>query len=306
MKQIKNKIIILILLLVLVAGITVTVLKGLNFSVVYAEAKRVDLYIDKEFNVREIKEIVKEVLGNQEILIQKIELYGDAVAVTAREITDEKKDQIIDKVNEKYGTEIEKEETAVTSVPKVRGRDIVKKYIKPFILSSIIIMAYLIIRYYKLGFIKVALETVGITILAQAELLSVMALTRIPIGRLTIPIILAVYVLTLLGISTYFENKLQQLKEDDDDEDEDDKEKEEVDNKKEEEKPKETTAKKSTEPKKATTKKKAASTKKTATTKKAATKKATTSKKATAKKKTTTSKNSTAKTTKKTNSKGKK
>ena len=89
----------------------------------------------------------------------------------------------------------------------------VKQYIIPFIISSAIIAVYLIIRYRKLGIIKVLLKTVGIVVLAQLELLSIMAITRIPIGRITIPLIITVYMLTLLGITTRFENTLQEIKE---------------------------------------------------------------------------------------------
>ena len=65
------------------------------------------------------------------------------------------------------------------------------------------------IRYYKLNSLKVVLKTIGICILAQLVLLSIIAITRIPIGRLTIPLILIVYMLTLIGLTTKFEKRLE-------------------------------------------------------------------------------------------------
>ena len=174
--------------------------------------KKFELYIGKEYNEKEVKQITKEVLGNQEVTIQQIELYGDSAVVISKEITEEQKQEIINKVNEKYGSDIKAEETDIIAIPRVRGRDMVKQYIIPFIISSAIIAVYLIIRYRKLGIIKVLLKTVGIVVLAQLELLSVMAITRIPIGRVTIPLIITVYMLTLLGITTRFENTLQEIK----------------------------------------------------------------------------------------------
>ena len=50
-------------------------------------------------------------------------------------------------------------------------------------------------------------------ILAQLELLSIIAITRLPIGRITIPLAIVVYVLTLLGITTTFEKQLQKIEE---------------------------------------------------------------------------------------------
>lgn len=39
-----------------------------------------------------------------------------------------------------------------------------------------------------------------------------MEIARIPIGRVTIPLVLAVYVLSLMGITTCFEKRLSQKK----------------------------------------------------------------------------------------------
>ena len=75
------------------------------------------------------------------------------------------------------------------------------------VIATIIILVYMAIRYYKLGILKTIAETIGILILAQALLLSIMAITRIPVGRVTIPLVIAIYILTLLGITSYFEKK---------------------------------------------------------------------------------------------------
>ena len=50
-------------------------------------------------------------------------------------------------------------------------------------------------------------------VITQVTLLSVMAITRIPIGRITIPLVLLVYVITLLGLTNSFEKKLSDKKE---------------------------------------------------------------------------------------------
>ena len=59
---------------------------------------------------------------------------------------------------------------------------------------------------------KTLLETVALLIAAQATLLSIMAIARIPIGRITIPLVLAVYVLSLIAITSCFEKKLAEKK----------------------------------------------------------------------------------------------
>ena len=68
-------------------------------------------------------------------------------------------------------------------------------------------------RYHKLGSIKIIAKTIGINIVAQATLISVIAITRIPFGRLTIPMVLAVYLLTMVGLTARFEKRLEENKE---------------------------------------------------------------------------------------------
>ena len=65
------------------------------------------------------------------------------------------------------------------------------------------------VRYYPLGMIKTIVKTGVTLVLAQAVLISVVAITRIPIGKFTIPLVLMVYVLSLLGITACLEKKLK-------------------------------------------------------------------------------------------------
>ena len=67
----------------------------------------------------------------------------------------------------------------------------------------------MMIRYYKLGSLNVLAKTLGLVILMQVVLFSIMAITRIPIGRLTVPLVLTVYILTLIGCTSYFEKGLE-------------------------------------------------------------------------------------------------
>ena len=69
------------------------------------------------------------------------------------------------------------------------------------------------IRYRKIGVLRTLLKTIAISVIAQAVLLSIIAITRIPVGRLTIPMIVTVYMLTLVGLTTNFEKKLEIKKE---------------------------------------------------------------------------------------------
>ena len=205
----KNKILIILIAIILIAGIAMIVIKGFNFELKYQNTQRVEMYLKQEFNVSDIKIITNEVLAGQPVMIQKVEVYEDMVAITSNQITDEQKTNLVQKINEKYGTELNADEIQIENIPHTRGRDIIKPYLIPFALATGIILVYAAIRYRKLGAVKVILKTAIILVVAEAVLASVIAITRLPIGKTTIPLAIAVYLLTLVGITSILENKLK-------------------------------------------------------------------------------------------------
>ena len=208
----KTKIIIAIIAVVIIVGIIITLTVGLNFDLRYQESKSIQLYLETDFDISDIKQITDEVMPGEKVIIQKVEVYEDTVNITAKDITDEQKQSLIDKANEKYGTELSADSIAVVNIPNTRGRDIIKPYIVPFAIATLIILLYMAIRYRKLGVMRTLVKTVVVSVVAQATLLSVMAITRIPIGIVTIPLVITVYLLTLIGLTTYFEQQLARSK----------------------------------------------------------------------------------------------
>ena len=204
----KTKIIITIIAIIILIGIAITCTIGLNFDLRYRNTKSMELYLEQDFNISDIRQMTDKVMKDKKVIIQKVEVYEDTVSTTAEDITDEEKQSLIDKVNEKYGTTLSAESTQIENIPNTRGRDIVKPYVVPFGIATLIILVYMAIRYRKLGVIKTLLKTVLILIVAQIVLLSIMAITRIPIGIVTIPLVITVYLLTLVGLTTYFEKQL--------------------------------------------------------------------------------------------------
>lgn len=210
LKKNKNIIIGILIAIIIIAGIAVTLTIGLNFDLKYQETKQIQLNLGTEFNIDDIKQITNEVLPRQNVMIQKVEVFEDAVSIVSNNITDEQKQSIIEKINEKYETaEIEADTIEIETIPHTRGRDILKPYIAPFALATFIILVYMAFRYKKIGSIKTIFKTLGIIILMQLVLFSIIAIARIPVGRVTIPLALGVYLLTLIGITTNFEKELK-------------------------------------------------------------------------------------------------
>lgn len=207
-KQLK----IVLIVLIILAGIVMIAVKGFNFDLKYQDTQRVELYLETEFNISDIKQITNEVFGNQKVMIQKVEVFEDSVSITTTSISDEQKNNLITKINEKYGTELKAEDIQIEDIAHTRGRDIIKPYIIPFAIAVIATLVYIGIRYYKLNTAKVILKSIGILLLSQVLLFSVIAITRMPIGRLTIPMVILVYLLTLFGMTSRYEKNLANRK----------------------------------------------------------------------------------------------
>lgn len=212
MKQKSTIILSILIAIILVAGTVMIAVKGLAFELKYQDTQKVELNIGKEFKTEDVKQITNEVFEKQPVIIQAIEVYKDAISITTTEITEEQKQKLVTKINEKYQTELKAEDIIIESIPHTRGRDIIKPYIIPFAITTIIILGYLMIRYNKLNSFKVLLQSVGIIVLAQIVLLGIMAITRMPIGKFTIPMVLLVYMLSTYICTEKFEKNIEDKK----------------------------------------------------------------------------------------------
>lgn len=207
MKQLPTikKVIYILMTLVVIAGIIVVALKGFNVELKYRYHQSIELNIGKEVEIAKIQKVVDEVFGKNKAIVQIIEVYKDAVQITVEEISEEQKNSVVEKINALYpqeaGVLIKTDNVEINTNTNVRLRDILKPYINPVIIVTSAIVIYFAIRYRKLGLLKSIVQPVVILILTQVILLSVLAIVRFPMGRLTTPLVLLVYVSSLIYIS---------------------------------------------------------------------------------------------------------
>ena len=194
MKQ-RNKIIIAsaIIALIILAGIVVVNIWGFNKELKFVQGQRIDIYVEQQVDKDKIKPIVEEVLGMHN-MVQTVEIYEDMVTIRAKTISEEQRNTIVNKVKEIYQFEQTAEKTDINTVPETRIRDMYKQYVLPFAISGVLVVVYMLIRYYKKGILKVLLNAVFVPVVAELLLLSWMAIVRIPIGRFTPALVILVYV----------------------------------------------------------------------------------------------------------------
>ncbi len=191
-----------ILACIIIAGIAITIFMGLNFDLRYTANKQLDIVIGKQFESEEIKQLVREVLENDNarVIVQKVEVYEDIVSITVQDINDEQIEKLNTKINEKYEIENKIEDIIIENNSKLRGRDLAIPYMWPVGISILLVLAYACIMYRRLNIIKVIAKILGFTILAQLVYLGIIAITRIPVTAITVPIALVIYVITLIVV----------------------------------------------------------------------------------------------------------
>lgn len=207
-----KKILLLGLILIIIAGIVVVTLKGVNVSLLYEQHETVNLVIGKEVNINDIKNICKEVFNDKEVIVRKVELFDDAVNLNVESMTDEEKQNLVDKVNEKYETQFTVDSINVKVIPKVRIRDTVRPYIIPLIIATIAIVAYMVIRFRKIKITKLLGKIVAIILLTEATVTSIVTIARIPVTPVLINVMFAVAILELVLYVDCTERNYKSLK----------------------------------------------------------------------------------------------
>ena len=204
-----------ILACVIVVGIIITATIGLNVDIVYSKNVEIDAYIGKAADIKDIKQIAKEVFGGEKMIVQKIELFNDTFSIIMKDKSDEelndKVEQFAHKLNEKYSTELKADnDIIILHNSKIRLSSIIKPYILPIVISTLIILAFVGIRYRRLGVLKVVMSYLGYLLFVEGAYFGLLAITRFPINRLVIPIGLAIMIIIFTTLSFKNEQKLEE------------------------------------------------------------------------------------------------
>ena len=186
-----------IIALIILAGIVVVGIYGFKKELRFEQSQSIDVYVGQSVDESKVKGIVHDTLGTNS-MVQTIEIYKDMVTIRAKEITDEQKNNIVNKMKENYEFEQTAENTTINTIPATRIVDMYKKYVIPFAISGVLVLIYMVIRYYKKGILKVLARTVVIPVFGELFLLSIIAIARIPLGRFAPILVIGMYIATVL------------------------------------------------------------------------------------------------------------
>ena len=212
-KNNNKKIVILGIVLLILAGIIIIALKGVNVSLMFGKHEAIEIKLEKEVTVADMNQICNEVFDNKKFVVKGLEVFLDSIQINVESITDEEKNNLIEKINEKYETSKSVDDLKVFTVSNKRIRDVVKDYIKPMIISFAIILIYMLIRYRKINAIKIIIDFFFFFLLTEAILLSVVAITRFPVSNSLINLFMVLVVVELIYYISQSEKKLEKIDE---------------------------------------------------------------------------------------------
>ena len=204
-----KKIILLGIILLIIAGIVVVALKGVKVSLVLQQHEEINIYVGKPTELKDMKSICKEVLGDKRFVVISIDTFNDAYSINAETFTNEEKQALLSKVNEKFEVDLTEEDISEKTLSNIRVRDIIKPYIKPVIISVLLMVVYMIIRFRKENAFKLLGKIFGIVVLTEAVIFSIIAIARIPLSATMINLMSVIAVVELCIYINKLENKIR-------------------------------------------------------------------------------------------------
>ena len=191
----KKKIIYSVLIVLFVADIIFTAVKGFKVDLYYAEGEVVTVNAGRDINLKEISGIVKEVFKGQDVLVQEVELFKDSFSVKTTNVNEEQLNNLVNKINEKYGSKLTRANVEVDHEKNVRLMDILKPYILPVGISLLLILAYYAMRF---KWSSTMYNLIKYLIIVGMLIYSVIVLCRIPVSIITMPCLLTIYALVIV------------------------------------------------------------------------------------------------------------
>lgn len=210
-----KKIVYAILICIIIAGIVITATIGLNADIIYSKNVEIDVYLGKTYEKNDIKNIVNDVFQKERTIIQEIEMFGDMFSITladnrSEEELNTKVDELTTKINEKYEVELSEDDIDVVHNAKIRLSSIILPYVYILSIAIILVLVFVGFRYKKLGVIKTLVTYILSIAASELLLLSIIAITRLPINRMVIPAGLLVFVVVVTVLGCKNEKKLAQ------------------------------------------------------------------------------------------------
>ncbi len=87
--------------------------------------------------------------------------------------------------------------------------DEAETYLVPSIIAGVMVVIYMMIRFYKLGVIKIGIQSLLTIVGIEAIIISIVAIANLPINSLFFAILLLAFATTILMLTAVYEKKIK-------------------------------------------------------------------------------------------------
>lgn len=199
MKNVK-KILAIFVVIILILGAFVVANNGFKYGMEYREYTELKFMLGQVLDMNEIQGIVNEVFKDKEVTVEKMNYFNDAVNISVVDPTDEEIQTLIDKFNERYEQNQDKESVSIVKTEDISFYEIVKPYLLPSVIALLAVAIYMAIRYKKEGVVKMFLQPIIAVVLVEAVYFALKAILQFPIVIWTMPFALILLVITLITL----------------------------------------------------------------------------------------------------------
>lgn len=193
-----KKLLLLGIILLILAGIVVVALKGVKVSLKLQQHEAIVVKIGKQVELKDIEEICKDTFENKKYIVRSVEMFEDSADIIVESITDEEKEKLVNKINEKYETALTVQDLTVNSNSNIRIRDIVRPYIFPIVISVVLIGGIYTIVYRTKDIVFKYIKSILIILVTEMLIASIVAITRVPLTQTVITVMLFVAVAEMM------------------------------------------------------------------------------------------------------------
>ena len=193
-----KKIVYAVLAVILLVAVIITAVKGFNVGLVYGEGTEISFSLsNSDVEKDDIRVIAKEVFPNNKVIVQRIEYFTNSalIKVNKTDVSEEDIENLKNKINEKYNSNLTTDVMEVTHVQNIKLRTIIEPYVGPLGLSLLVILGYFAIRFRGTKEMLSLVKYIGI---CELTVFALYAICRLPVNGVTMPIVTLVFYSTII------------------------------------------------------------------------------------------------------------
>lgn len=198
-KKYKRALIAIVILVVI--GILIIAFNGVKLSLENSANTRIEIAINKQFENSDVAQLIDGIFENNEFKIEKIGAFKDSIGIVVKNTTEEQNNKVIEKLNEKYGTNLSNTDIKTYVTPTNTIYNIVSPYIYPTVISVIITLATICIIYRKQGLTKILLNTILFTVFAEILYITCISIFNIEVSQNLVIGGIGIFIFTVLYLT---------------------------------------------------------------------------------------------------------